>query len=114
MAAVSGNIATKAEFGLRQEVIEYDSLRLHREVLLEIERQLGKIPPAFFFCSLEPKPDSVASYKLPMISVHLKRMEALGHTTSYYLWFETHAIKNLEHQSKPNKALRSNPDSPRR
>lgn len=105
LAAISGEIETKMEFGLLQEVIEYDSVRLHRDVLIEIEMQLGKIPPAFFYCSLEPKPDSVASYKLPMISIHLKRMKALGHTASYYQWFETHAMKNRGHQSKSNKSM---------
>jgi hypothetical protein len=87
MAVVSGEITTKTEFALRQELIEYDGLRLHREILLEIENQLGKLPPEFFFVS-HPKPESVARYQLPLVMDFLKQMSASGHTAFYYQWFE--------------------------
>lgn len=89
-AVEHGEITTKTEFALRQELVEYDGLRLHREMLLEIERHLGTIPPEFFFLSNDPKPDSAAKYQLPTVIEHLKNMNASGHTASYFEWFEAH------------------------
>ena len=87
-AVVAGEITTKTEFALRLELIEYDGLRLHREMLVEIENHLGQIPPEFFFVS-NPKPASVAKYQLPFVMDFLKQMKASGHAESYYEWFET-------------------------
>jgi hypothetical protein len=88
LAVVAGEITTKTEFALRHELLEYDGLRLHREMLVEIENHLGKIPSEFFFVS-NPKPDTVAKYQLPLVMDFLKEMNASGHTASYYQWFET-------------------------
>jgi hypothetical protein len=88
MAVDAGEITTQTEFALRHELIEYDGLRIHREVLGEIEKHLGKIPPAFFLWS-NPKPASVSEYQLPMVMDFLKQMKASGHTAYYYQWFET-------------------------
>jgi len=87
LAVVAGEITTKTEFALRHELLEYDGLRLHREILVEIETHLGKIPSEFFFVS-NPKPDTVAKYQLPLVMDFLKEMNASGHTASYYQWFE--------------------------
>ena len=72
MAAVSGAITTESEFALRHELVEYDGLRLHREILQEIEKSLGKLPPEFFFFS-NPKPGSVAEYKLPLVMESIRK-----------------------------------------
>jgi len=87
MAVAAGEITTKTEFALRQELVEYDGLRLHREMLVEIENHLGKIPSEFFF-TVNPKPESVAKYQLPLVMDFLKQMQASGHTAYYYQWFE--------------------------
>jgi hypothetical protein len=107
MAVMAGEITTKTEFALRQELVEYDSLRLHREILVEIEKHLGKIPPEFFYCSGNPKPDSVENYQLPWLSAYLKHMKASGHTAHFYEWFERHAPKN-----RANQTYRSRESSP--
>jgi len=86
-AAATGEITTASEFALRHELVEYDRLRLHRAILEEIEEKLGKLPPDFFFRS-NPKPSSVAEYRLPMVIDFLKQMKATGHTAYYCQWFE--------------------------
>lgn len=87
MAAATGEITTESEFALRHELVEYDGLRLHRVILEEIEQKLGKLPPAFFFRS-NAKPNSVAEYRLPLVTDFLKQMKASGHTAHYYQWFQ--------------------------
>ncbi len=86
MAAAGGSIITESEFALRHELVEYDGLRLHREMLKEIESALGKLPPGFFYFS-NPKPKSVAEYQLPLVTDYVKQMKASGHTAYYYQWF---------------------------
>ncbi len=86
LAAAGGTITTESEFALRHELIEYDGLRLHREMLKEIEAALGKLPPEFFFFS-NPKPASVAEYKLPLVVDYVKQMKGTGHTAFYYQRF---------------------------
>lgn len=85
-AVPAGKITTESEFALRHELIEYDGLRLHRELLEEIEQKLGKLPPAFFFYS-DGKLATVAEYRLPLVSDYVKHMESSGHSASYYEWF---------------------------
>jgi hypothetical protein len=87
MAVGAGEITTETEFALRHELVEYDGLRLHREILVEIEAHLGKLPSEFFFTS-NPRPDSVAKYQLPLVMDFLRQMKASGHTAYYYQWFE--------------------------
>jgi len=87
MAVVAREITTKTEFALRHELVEYDGLRLHREILIEIEKHLGKVPPEFFFMAGSPKPDSVAKYQLPLVMDFLKDMKAKGMKTSTTLEF---------------------------
>jgi len=89
MAAAGGEITTESEFALRHELVEYDGLRLHREMLKEIELALGKLPPEFFYFS-NPKPGSVAQYKLPLVMDYVKQMKGTGHTAYYYQWFHKH------------------------
>jgi len=99
-AAASGEITTESEFALRHELIEYDGLRLHRAILAELEEKLGKLPPDFFFRS-NPKPDSVAEYRLPLVMDYLTQMKASGHTAYYYQWFEK---QQQSAPAQPNKS----------
>jgi len=84
--AAGGAIATETEFALLHELIEYDGLRLHRTVLEEIEKHLGRLPGDFFF-TCNPKPKAVKEYQLPLVTDYLKHMKASGHTAHYYPWF---------------------------
>ena len=71
---------------MSHELVEYDGLRLHREVLEELEQSLGKLPPAFFFFADE-KPGSVAEYRLPLVTDFIGQMESSGHSAFYRRWF---------------------------
>jgi urease beta subunit len=86
-AAAGGSITTPSEFALRHELVEYDGLRLHRTVLEEIEKSLGKLPPEFFFLS-DKKPASVSEYRLPLVVDHIKQQESTGHSAYYRQWFD--------------------------
>ena len=68
-------------------LFRFAAIRLHREILVEIEQHLGKLSPEFFFTS-NPRPDSVAKYQLPLVMDFLRQMKTLGHTAHYYQWFD--------------------------
>ena len=85
-AADEGHITTPEEFGLAHEMLEFEALRLHRTVLVEIESRAGTLP-AGFFCLVTPAPRSAAEYKIPALYTYLKTQRQSGHTAHYYRWF---------------------------
>jgi hypothetical protein len=92
-AVAAGTITTESEFALRHELVEYDGLTLHREVLREIEQSLGELPPAFFFFVSE-KPGTVAEYRLPPVTDFVAQMESSGHSKQYRQWFRKNSPRH--------------------
>ena len=85
-AADTGLIRTAEEFGLAHEIYEYEALRLHRRMLIEIASSHGPLPKAFFRF-VTPAPRSAAAYRLPNLYDYLKAQKASGHTAHYYRHF---------------------------
>jgi hypothetical protein len=44
-----GRITDAIEYAIMRELIEYDGLKLHRQVLVELERTVGSIPKEMFY-----------------------------------------------------------------
>lgn len=86
LAADRGLIRTAEEFGLAHEIYEYEALRLHRKMLLEIAPRHGPLPREFFRF-VTPVPRSVAQYRLPTLYQYLKAQKESGHTAHYYEHF---------------------------
>jgi hypothetical protein len=87
LAADQGLIATREEFGLANELLEYEALRLHRQVLIELDAAAGPLPAAFFYF-VTPAPASIREYRLPDLYAYLKTQRETGHTAHYDACFE--------------------------
>jgi len=72
-----GEISTPIEFAILRESIEYDGLRLHRDVLVELEPVLGGVFHRYAFD-------------------YLKAQAASGHTGHYLKLFEKHRSEYLD------------------
>lgn len=88
-AVDAGLITTAAEFGLGHELYEYEALRLHREVLIELEERAGALPAEMFMTS--PAPASARASELPDLLHYLETQRDSGHTAHYERWFERRA-----------------------
>jgi hypothetical protein len=94
-----GELNNPAAFGLLRETIEYDGLRLHRDVLVELKPVLGTVPPEMItWASSTAK--SFAEYQLPFAYDYLKAQEASGHTAHYLKLFEKHRAEYLNAMRK--------------
>ncbi len=91
----SGELNNAAAFGLLHELIEYDGLRLHRKVLLELQPVLEIVPPNMItWVSTTAK--SFAEYQLPFVYDYVKAQATSGHTAHYLKLFETHRAEHLD------------------
>jgi len=96
-----GELNNPAAFALLRESIEYDGLRLHRDVLLELEPVLGAVPPEMItWVSSTAK--TFAEYRLPFAYDYLKAQAASGHTAHYLKLFEKHRAEHLDAQRWEN------------
>lgn len=86
LAADRGLIQTPEEFGLAHEMLEYEALRLHRQVLLDLDTRAGPLPTGFFYF-VTPAPRSTKDYQLPDLLPYLKTQRESGHTDHYYKHF---------------------------
>lgn len=99
LAVDQGLIRTPEEFGLAHEMIEYEALRLHRQILLEIAARAGPLPTGFFYF-VTPAPRSIEDYQLPDLHQYLKSQKESGHTSHYYKLFPLRASAR-EVRTKP-------------
>lgn len=90
-AAMVGTITSETEFSLRHELVEYDGMRIHREILKELEQSQGKLSGEYFFVSLK-KPESVNEYQLPLVMDFVAQMESSGHSDLYRKWFRNQTL----------------------
>lgn len=95
LAVDQGLITTPEEFGLANELIEYEALRLHRQVLVEIEAAAGTLPKAFFYFYV-PAPPSARESRLPDLYQYLKTQRETGHTAHYDVYFRLRRNARLE------------------
>ena len=80
--ARTGAIKTAVEFALRHELIEYDGLRYHRDVLSELDKSNGGIPREML-AWINPRLTTLASYSLPLVHDYLESQDKSGHTEHY-------------------------------
>jgi hypothetical protein len=59
-----GELQDATKFALLREAVEYDGLRLHREVLAELERTVGELPPEMITW-VSSTATNLSSYALP-------------------------------------------------
>lgn len=90
-----GELNNPAEFALLRESIEYDGLRLHREVLQELEAVVGTVP-AQMITWVSSTAKSFAEYQLPFAYDYLKAQAASGNTAHYFKLFEKHRAEYFE------------------
>lgn len=84
-----GELTDETEFALLREMVEFDGLRLHRGVLVDLERAAGAIPPEMIsWVSLNAR--TLAGYELPYAYDYLKAQAASGHTDHYRRLFAKH------------------------
>ena len=80
--ARSGAIKTAEEFALRHELIEYDGLRYHRDVLSELNKSMGGVPRDMLTW-INPRLTTLDSYSLPLAHDYLESQNKGGHTDHY-------------------------------
>ncbi len=86
LAVDRGLVTTPEQFGLANEMIEYEALKQHRQVLIEIASRVGELPAGFYYF-VTPAPRSIEDYRLPGLYQYLKAQKESGHTAHYYKWF---------------------------
>jgi len=84
--AFSGRIKNAREFGFWHEMVELDGLRLHRKVLVELDRAVGGISPAMLHW-INPKLNSLQDYEVPLTYEYMQSMDTSGHMQHYRDWF---------------------------
>lgn len=84
-----GELRDATRFAMLRESVEYDGLRLHREVLLELERELGELPSEMItWCSSTAT--KLSNYQLPYAYDYFKAQDASGHTEHFRRLFKQH------------------------
>ncbi len=106
LAADKGLIRTPEQFGLAHEIYEYEALRLQRQVLIELESRVGRLPKDFFYL-VTPPARSAKDYRMPGLYQYLKAQKKSGHTAHYYKYFHLRTSK----RQGPKKAPKRPPDS---
>ena len=88
-----GIIKTPTEFGLRMELIEYDSFRHHKQVLDELvpTKNFNEKDLLFF---INDRLETLAEYSIPYAHDYIEAQAKSGHTKHYEEWF---------HRQKPKK-----------
>ena len=82
-------------FAMMREAVEYDGLRLHREVLQELENVVGELPPPMITW-VSSTATNLAGYRLPYAYDYFRAQAASGHTDHYRRLFEQHAREAKE------------------
>jgi hypothetical protein len=96
-----GELRDATRFAMLRESVEYDGLRLHREVLVELERKVGELPAAMITWA-SSNATNLAGYLLPFAYDYFKAQAASGHTDHYRRLFEKHAAEARQGQARPN------------
>ena len=81
-----GSIRSHTEFGLRMELIEYDTFRHHREVLEDLSASLGPVDSDFLFF-INPSLKRLEEYALPYVHDYIEAQAKSRHTHHYEEWY---------------------------
>ena len=94
-----GELQDATKFAMLRESVEYDGLRLHREVLVELERVVGELPPemiTWVSCTAT----NLSTYALPYAYDYFKAQAKGGHTEHYYRLFKRHTAEAKQAQAE--------------
>jgi hypothetical protein len=91
--AATGAIKNAEVFALRHELIEYDGLRYHRDVLSELDKSMGGIPREMLTW-INPRLTTLDSYSLPLAHNYLESQNKGGHTDHYRKYFPIRRREN--------------------
>ena len=105
-----GQIKSKEEFALAHEIYEYEALRLHRQVLIELAASIKEPLPPDFYYFVSPKPQTIADYQIPQLSHYIEAQKASGHTAHYYKEYD----RQLKMQDKKPAMREAEPQHRRR
>lgn len=83
----AGKIDSAAEFAILHELVEFDGLRLHRQVLEEIAKDLGGVPKEMYRW-INARSAGGLIYEIPMLYDFIKTCEASGRFARYKERFE--------------------------
>jgi hypothetical protein len=83
---ISGYINSAEQFGLAHEIYEYEAIRLHRKVLVDLAEECSSLPQEFYYL-VTPAPININSYRIPDLDTYLQTQKSSGHTAHYYSWF---------------------------
>ena len=84
--AIEGRIASAKEYGLRMEMVEYDSHRLHCKVMKELAADGVDVDSDFLFF-LNPNLKHIDQYEIPKAHDYLDSQDAGKHTAHYEKWY---------------------------
>ena len=84
--AKDGSISSSTEFGLRMELVEYDTFRHHKAVLEDLNTSLGPVNSDFLFF-INPRLKRLEDYALPSVHDYIEAQAKSGHTRHYEGWF---------------------------
>ena len=97
---VRGELRDPTHFAMLRESVEYDGLRLHRQVLEELEQGTGLLPPEMVTWASSTA-TNLAGYTLPLAYDYFKAQEAGAHTAHYLRLFEQHAAEAVSAGASP-------------
>lgn len=86
LEARNGKLSGADEYGILRELVEFDGLRIHRQVLEDLEAATGPIPPGFFGERMFPwaaKAKKLAEYQVPSAYVLIRNQNQSGHRDYY-------------------------------
>lgn len=90
-----GELAEPIEFAMLREMIEYDGLHMHHEVLKELRPHVDRLPAEMMSWICEGA-DDIATYRPPWAYDYLRAQRTSGHTAHYLRLFETHRAEFLQ------------------
>jgi hypothetical protein len=84
--AREGKLSGPDEYGILRELVEFDGLRIHRQVLEELDAAAGPIPPGFFNGRMFPwaaKATKLSEYQVPSAYGIIRKQDQSGHRAFY-------------------------------
>ena len=107
--AIEGKIKSAKEYGLRMEMVEYESHRLHLNVMNDLAENGHEIDGDFLFF-LNPALDSLGQYEIPSAHNYLDAQDAGKHLAHYEKWY--YKITGKKNTGKQPPTGKSKVDSP--
>lgn len=94
---LEGVISSKEEFGVAHEIYEYEALRIHRQVLVEISKVVDDMSQDFYYF-VTPPAKSIEEYQIPKLYDYMLSQKESGHTAHYHAEY----MRLLSNQQKSN------------